>query len=147
MANETNVLSDPSGSRRFICVNLTAPIKTDYKPNYEGLYGQAYRMVIKKDMDWWFSAEEVKEIMDHNRQYQLTPPAIQYFNEYYQPAVDETDGKWLSPTAIYDQLRQIAGSGLKANGVSAFGRFLWNMPELQHRRVGSSKQYLVKKKE
>ena len=145
--NETNVLSDPSGSRRFICVNLTAPIKTDYKPNYEGLYGQAYRMVIKKDMDWWFSAEEVKEIMDHNRQYQLTPPAIQYFNEYYQPAVDETDGKWLSPTAIYDQLRQIAGSGLKANGVSAFGRFLWNMPELQHRRVGSSKQYLVKKKE
>ena len=145
--NETNVLSDPSGSRRFICVNLTAPVKTDYKPNYEGLYGQAYRMVVKKDMDWWFSAEEVKEIMDHNRQYQLTPPAMQYFNEYYLPAVDETDGKWLSPTAIYDQLRRIAGSGLKANGVSAFGRFLWNMPELQHRRVGSSKQYLVKKKE
>ena len=145
--NETNVLSDPSGSRRFICVNLTAPIKTDYKPNYEGLYGQAYRMVVKKEIDWWFSAEEVKEIMDHNRQYQLTPPAIQYFNEYYLPAADETEGKWLSPTAIYDQLRQIAGSGLKANGVSAFGRFLWNMPELQHRRVGSSKQYLVKKKE
>jgi hypothetical protein len=85
--------------------------------------------------------------MEHNRQYQLTPPAIQYFNEYYQPAVDESDGVWLSPTAIYDQLRRIAGSGLKANGVSAFGRYLWNMPELQHRRVGSSKQYLVKKRE
>ena len=27
--NETNVLSDPTGSRRFICVNLTAPINTD----------------------------------------------------------------------------------------------------------------------
>ena len=145
--NEMNVLSDPSGSRRFICVNLTAPVNTDYKPNYEGLYGQAYKMVLNKEMEWWFSAEEVKEIMDHNHQYQLTPPAIQYFNEYYLPAVDETDGKWLSPTAIYDQLRQIAGAGLKANGVSAFGRYLWNMPELQHRRVGSSKQYLVKKKE
>lgn len=145
--NETNVLSDPSGSRRFICVNLTAPIHTDYKPNYEALYGQAYRMVINREMEWWFSAEEVKEIMNHNRQYQLTPPAVQYFNEYYQPALDETDGKWLSPTAIYDQLRQIAGAGLKANGVSAFGRYLWNMPELQHRRVGSSKQYLVKKKQ
>ena len=145
--NEMNVLSDPSGSRRFICVNLTAPINTDYKPNYEGLYGQAYKMVLNKEMEWWFSAEEVKEIMDHNRQYQLTPPAVQYFNEYYLPAVDETDGKWLSPTVIYDYLRQIAGSGLKANGVSTFGRYLWNMPELQHRRVGSSKQYLVKKKE
>lgn len=145
--NETNVLSDPSGSRRFICVNLTAPIHTDYKPNYEALYGQAYKMVINREMEWWFSAEEVKEIMNHNRQYQLTPPAVQYFNEYYQPALDETEGKWLSPTAIYDQLRQIAGAGLKANGVSAFGRYLWNMPELQHRRVGSSKQYLVKKKQ
>ena len=144
--NETNVLSDPSGSRRFICVSLTAPVNTDYKPNYEALYGQAYKMVLNREMDWWFSAEEVKEIMAHNRQYQLTPPAIQYFNEYYQPADDETDGKWLSPTAIYDQLRLIAGAGLKANGVSAFGRYLWNMPELQHRRVGSSKQYLVKKK-
>jgi hypothetical protein len=144
--NETNVLSDPSGSRRFICVSLTAPVNTDYKPNYEGLYGQAYKMVINRDMNWWFSAEEVNEIMEHNRQYQLTPPAIQYFNEYYQPAVDESDGMWLSPTAIYDQLRRIAGSGLKANGVSVFGRYLWNMPELQHRRVGSSKQYLVKKR-
>ena len=145
--NEMNVLSDPSGSRRFICINLTAPINTEYKPNYEGLYGQAYKMVLNREMDWWFSAEEVKEIMAHNRQYQLTPPAVQYFNEYYLPALDETDGKWLSPTAIYDQLRQIVGAGLKANGVSSFGRFLWNMPELQHRRVGSSKQYLVKKKE
>ena len=145
--NETNVLSDPSGSRRFICVSLTAPVNTDYKPNYEGLYGQAYKMVINREMNWWFSAEEVSEIMKHNRQYQLTPPAIQYFNEYYQPASDESDGVWLSPTAIYDQLRRIAGSGLKANGVSAFGRYLWNMPELQHRRIGSSKQYLVKKRE
>ena len=145
--NETNVLSDPSGSRRFICVSLTAPVNTDYKPNYEALYGQAYKMVMNREMDWWFSAEEVKEIMAHNRQYHVTPAAIQYFNEYFLPAVDETEGKWLSPTAIYDQLRLIAGAGLKANGVSAFGRYLWNMPELQHRRVGGGKQYLVKKKE
>jgi Predicted P-loop ATPase and inactivated derivatives len=96
--NESNVLSDPSGSRRFICISLTAPINTDYKPNYEALYGQAYKMIINREIDWWFNADEVKEIMAHNRQYQLTPPAVHYFNEYYQPAMDETDGKWLSPT-------------------------------------------------
>ena len=144
--NETNVLSDPTGSRRFICVSLTAPIHTDYKPNYEALYGQAYRMIMNKEMEWWFNTEEVQKIMAHNRQYQLTPPAVQYFNEYYEPALDETEGTWLSPTAIYNHLRQMAGASLKTNGVSAFGRYLWNMPELQHRRVGCSKQYLVKKK-
>ncbi len=145
--NEVNVLSDVTGSRRFICVNLTGPVNTDYKPNYEGLYGQAYQMIMNKQMEWWFNAEEVQEIMEHNREFQLTPASIQYFNEFYEIATDEKNGIWLSPTAIYEDLRKIGGSGLKANGVSTFGRYLWNMPGLQHRRVGSSKQYLVRKKD
>ena len=144
--NELSVLNDPTGSRRFICVNLTSPVRTDYKPNYEALYGQAYSLIIHKQIDWWFSADEVKEMMAHNVQYQSIPPSIQYFQEYYEPATDEEEGQWISPTAIYDDLRRVAGSGLKANGVSTFGRYLWNMPGLQHRRIGTSKQYLVRMK-
>ena len=144
--NETNVLSDPSGSRRFICVSLTAPVDTEYKPNYEALYGQAYQMVLNREMDWWFSAEEVQEIMAHNRQYQVTPPAIQYFNEYFEAVSDESDGVWMSPTAIYDELRKVAGSGLKASGVLSFGRYLSNMPDLQQKRTKKGKSYLVRKK-
>ena len=142
--NEQNVLSDPTGSRRFICVSLTAPIDTDYQPNYEALYGQAYTIVTERRMQWWFTPEETAQIQAHNKQFQMVPPAIQYFNEYYEAAADESEGTWLSPTAIYDRLRRIAGAGLKANGVAAFGRHLWNMPDLKHRRTGSSKQYLVR---
>jgi predicted P-loop ATPase len=144
--NELNALNDPTGSRRFICVNLTNPVLTDYKPNYEALYGQAYSLIIHKQIDWWFNADEVKEIMVHNAQYQSVPPSIQYFQEYYEPAKNEEEGQWISPTAIYDELRRVAGSGLKANSVSSFGCYLWNMPGLQHRRVGTSRQYLVRKK-
>lgn len=144
--NETNVLSDPSGSRRFICVNLTAPINTDYKPNYEALYGQAYKMVMNRDMEWWFDAGEVKEIMEHNRQYQILPASVQYFNEHFEVTDDENDGEWMSPTAIFDSLRKIAGSGLKANGVLNFGRHLSNMPDILMKRTRKGKLYLVKKK-
>lgn len=144
--NEISVLNDPTGSRRFICVNLTAPVNTDYKPNYKALYGQAYKIILQNQIDWWFNADEVKEIMAHNAQYQQIPPSVQYFYEYYEPATNEEEGTWMSPTAIYESLRSLPGSGLKANGVSAFGRYLWNMPDLQHRRMGPSKQYLVKKK-
>jgi hypothetical protein len=144
--NELSVLTDPTGSRRFICVHLTAPVDTAYKPNYAALYGQAYTMVTEHQMEWWFNTDEVREIMEHNKQYQVLPPAVQYFNEYFEPAPDEEAGKWMSPTAIYDDLRSIAGSGLKANGVSTFGRYLRNMPRLQNRRVGSGSQYLVRKK-
>lgn len=144
--NETNVLSDPTGSRRFICINLTAPVNTDYKPNYEALYGQAYRMVMNRDMEWWFDAEEVKEIMEHNRQYQVLPAAIQYFNEYFEVVDDESEGEWLSPTAIYDKLRKVAGAGLKASGILTFGRFLSNMPDIRQKRTRKGKLYLVKQK-
>ena len=144
--NETNVLTDPTGNRRFICVNLTAPIDTSYKPNYEALYGQAYQMVMNRQMEWWFNPKEVKEIMEHNRQFQLVPPAVMYFNEHFEIVDNEQDGEWLSTTAIYEELRKLAGSSLKASGLIIFGRHLSNMPGLRHKRTSQGKVYLVRKK-
>lgn len=144
--NETNVLSDPTGSRRFICVRLTAPIDTAYKPNYEALYGQAYRMVINREIDWWFNADEVQELMDHNRQFQIVPPAVMYFNEYFEAVQDESEGEWLSPTAIFDELRKKAGAGLKAGNVIGFGRHLKNMSGLRQKRSAKGILYLVRQK-
>jgi len=144
--NEPSVLSDPTGSRRFICVRLTAPVDTNYKPNYEGLYGQAYHLVVNERMNWWFTPEEVRELTEYNRQFQITPPAIQYFNEYFASAKDEVEGTWMSPTAIYTELRHLAGAGLNANGVSTFGRYLKNMPDLQQKRGEKGAFYLVRRK-
>ena len=143
--NEVNVLSDSTGNRRFICVQLKAPINTKYKPNYEALYSQAYQLVMKGEQ-YWFNAEEIKEVMAHNRQYEIVPPAMMYFNEYYEVASNETEGKWTSPTAIYDHLRKIAGASLKANGVSAFGKYLKNIPGLQQKRINKGIFYLVREK-
>lgn len=143
--NETQVLSDPTGSRRFICVKLTAPIRTDYKPNYEALYAQAYKLAMSYDQSWWFDAGEVAEIMKHNQQFQTTPTVALYFHEHFAPANNEIEGEWLSTTAIYEQLRAKVGSGLKASGIITFGRYLSGIAALKQRRTGNSKQYLVKK--
>ena len=144
--NESSVLSDPTGNRRFICVQLTAPVNTAYKPNYEALYGQAYTLIMSHEEQWWFTPEETKAIMDHNRQFELMPPALQYFNEHYEIVDNEEEGEWQSPTAIYERLRRLAGSGLKANGVAAFGRYLRNVPGLRHKRVANGRMYLVREK-
>ncbi len=144
--NESNVLSDPTGNRRFICVQLTAPVNTAYKPNYEALYGQAYTIIMHHEEQWWFTPDETKAIVDHNRSFEVAPPALQYFNEYYDIPADDSDGEWLSATAIFDHLRRIAGSGLKASAVSTFGRHLKNIPNLRQRRTKNSIQYFVKKR-
>lgn len=39
--NQADVLADPSGSRRFLSVELTGPIDVSTPPNYEQLYAQA----------------------------------------------------------------------------------------------------------
>ena len=144
--NETNVLTDPSGNRRFICVRLTAPIDTSYKPNYDALYSQAYRLVANNEEPYWFTPDEVQAVIAHNREFELVPSAVYYFKEYYEAVEDEQDGEWLTTTAIYDRLRKIAGSGLKANGVSRFGRYLRNMPGLQQKRLSNGMAYLVRKR-
>ena len=144
--NDTNVLSDPTGSRRFICVQLTAPVNTDYQPNYEALYGQAYTIVMERRMKWYFEADEVKAIMAHNRDYQLVPPAVYYFHEHFEMVQDEDEGTWLSVTAIYERLRTLVGSSLNAMGVSRFGRMISNIEGIQRRRLRTGVVYLVKEK-
>ena len=144
--NETNVLADPTGNRRFICVRLTAPIDVSYKPNYAALYSQAYRLVANMEERYWFTSEEVQAIIAHNRDFEMVPPAVYYFREYYEPVQEERDGEWTTATAIYDQLRKIAGSGLNANGVARFGRHLANMPGLRQKRLSGGMAYLVRAK-
>ena len=142
--NEEQVLTDPTGNRRFICVRLTAPIDTAYKPNYEQLYSQAWQLLDQGEQ-YWFSADEVAQVVAHNRQYEVEPPAVLYFKEYYDPCdTPSAEGaQWLTATAIYQHLRRRVGAGLNVNGSSNFGRFLANMPGLQHRRSGKGNEYLV----
>ena len=86
------------------------------------------------------------ERMHRRASEEIIPPAVLYFHEFYEPADNEDDGEWMSPTAIYESLRRIPGSGLKANWVSTFGRYLFNMPGLKRDRSQQERIYLVKRK-
>ena len=85
----------------------------------------------------------MQTIIAHNRDFEMVPPAVYYFREHYEVVQDERDGEWTTATAIYDQLRKIAGSGLNANGVARFGRHLANMPGLRQKRLSGGMAYLV----
>ena len=144
--NEQNVLSDVTGNRRFICVRLTKPIDTNVKLNYDALYSQAYHLLTEGDEQYWLTAEEVKAVMTHNREFELITPAVHYFNEYYEVVQSEDDGTWMSPTAIYTKLRNKVGAGLKAEGVSVFGRYLKHIHGLRNKRSAGHELYLVREK-
>ena len=146
--NQADVLADPSGSRRFLSVELTAPIDVSTPPNYEQLYAQAMHALHKAHERYYFGPEETQQIVEWNKRFSIKTAAEQFFLDYFEPADDETEGEWISASAIFSFLKEKVGvSLLKPANVASFGRRLANIPGLKKRVTCSNSLYLLKRKQ
>ena len=144
-SNMKDILSDPSGNRRFIGVELTGPIDVSIRPNYQQLFAQALSALNNGEKSY-FDAQQVKLIMKSNSQFEIIQPIDQYFLLYFELVEDEKEGEYLTAAEIFDYLKKQIGSSLKVNSLMGFGRKLANMSELKHKRFADGMKYLVKKK-
>ena len=144
-SNMKDILSDPSGNRRFIGVELTGPIDVSVRPNYQQLFAQALS-ALRNGEKSYFDAQQVKLIMKSNSQFEVIQPIDQYFLLYFELVEDEKEGEYLTAAEIFDYLKKQIGSSLKVNSLMGFGRKLANMSELKHKRFADGMKYLVKKK-
>ena len=144
-SNMKDILSDPSGNRRFIGVELTGPIDVSVRPNYQQLFAQALSALNNGEKSY-FDAQQVKLIMKSNSQFEIIQPIDQYFLLYFELVEDEKEGDYLTAAEIFDYLKKQIGSSLKVNSLMGFGRKLANMSELKHKRFADEMKYLVKKK-
>ena len=144
-SNMKDILSDPSGNRRFIGVELTGPIDVSVRPNYQQLFAQALSALNNGEKSY-FDALQVKLIMKSNSQFEIIQPIDQYFLLYFELVEDEKEGDYLTAAEIFDYLKKQIGSSLKVNSLMGFGRKLANMSELKHKRFADGMKYLVKKK-
>lgn len=144
-SNMKDILSDPSGNRRFIGVELTGPIDVSVRPNYQQLFAQALSALNNGEKSY-FDAQQVKLIMKSNSQFEIIQPIDQYFLLYFELVENEKEGDYLTAAEIFDYLKKQIGSSLKVNSLMGFGRKLANMSELKHKRFADGMKYLVKKK-
>lgn len=145
-SNMTDILSDPSGNRRFIGIELTAPIDTSRVPDHRQLFAQALQL-LRNDSRSWFDKAETEQIMLWNRRYEIQEPADQYFSLCFSVADDPLDpsAEWLSTAEIFDVIKQKVGSSLQVNTLIAFGRKLANMSGMRRRKCETCTRYLVKR--
>ena len=145
-SNMTDILSDPSGNRRFIGIELTAPIDTSRVPDHHQLFAQALQL-LRNGSRSWFDKAETEQIMLWNRRYEIQEPADQYFSLCFSVADDplDPDAEWLSTAEIFDVIKQKVGSSLQVNTLIAFGRKLANMPGMRRRKCATCTRYLVKR--
>ena len=144
-SNMEDILSDPSGNRRFLGVELTGPIDVSQLPNYEQLYAQALA-ALQAGEKTYFDAEQTKLIMASNRKFEVISPVDQYFNLYFDLTDDAKQGEYLTAAEIFQELKSHIGSSVKLSNLISFGRKLSQMPSIHRKRFNDGMRYLVVRK-
>lgn len=135
-SNQKDLLTDPSGSRRFICVEVTGQINTS-PIDYEQLYAQAM-YELEQGERYWFDYEDEQVMTEHNREFEQNSPEEQLFFSFFRAADEDEAGEWLSTTEIMERL--VSKSNLKFSDkkVRLLGRTLakHKLPS-RHSRYGT----------
>ncbi len=95
-SNQKELLTDTTGSRRFLCVEVKKKIDCTL-PDYAQLYAQLKTELLGGER-YWFTSEEEKNIQDYNRIfYKCSPEQDVFFRCFRLPSEGE-EGVQLSST-------------------------------------------------
>ena len=143
-SNHKDLLSDLSGNRRFICVEVTAPIDTNVSVNYSQLYAQAFHAVMHGERYWLDDADEAL-LKESNEEFRQVSPLEHLLMSCFSVASPEAeDGEWLMAMDIFNHLQSKTKEKLALGKLTHLGRVLkkWNVP---NKRVGKGSLYYLKK--
>ena len=113
--NSRQILSDPTGSRRFLCVEVTHMISEEVI-EHKQLYAQLKQEVLDGERDY-LNKEEEKEVQRRNKAYYRQSLLEDVFHAYYRhPKVDE-EGQWFTAADMFRTLNKKNPAALR--GISA----------------------------
>ena len=144
-SNRRDLLTDLSGSRRFICVEVTKAIDCTMPLDHAQLYAQLLHE-LKNGERCWFSKAEEAEIQAANRPFYRVTPAEELIGSCFEFAeADEQGARLMSAADIYAELRKKNPAALRDCSCTAFSRLLAQLGRRVHTRYGNG--YWVKRKE
>ncbi len=127
-SNSDTLLSDPTGSRRFLCVEIAESIDVATPIEYEQLYAQCLHLLDNGERHH-FIDDEVRDIELRNRGFRRSLPLEELFFAHYRLPREGEEPELLSAAEIYDHLydldprtmrgvcRQNFGAELRSFGV------------------------------
>lgn len=121
-SNQKELLTDPTGSRRFLCVEVED--KIDCSPvDHTQLYAQLKSELLSGER-YWFNAEEETEIMASNAAFYRRPVEEDVFYACFRPAGESEKGLSLSAAAIFQYLKKCNPSAMRGASAGNFGKIL-----------------------
>ena len=150
-SNRRDLLTDFSGSRRFICVEVEHAIDCTTPIDYAQLYAQLLHELNNGERCWFSKAEEA-EIQAANRPFYRVTPAEELISSCFAFAeAGEQGARLMSAADIYTVLKKKnpaalkdCPAALKDCSCTSFSRLLAQLGQRVHTRYGNG--YWVKRK-
>ena len=144
-SNRRDLLTDLSGSRRFICVEVQQVIDCSTPVDYGQLYAQL-KQELEQGARCWFSKDEERRMEQANRSFYRTTPAEELLAGTFRFAEPGDEKAYLlSAAQIYTILKSQNPVPLRGCTPSAFSKLLAQLGRRVHTQFGNG--YWVKRVE
>ena len=130
--NERHVLTDRTGSRRFLILEPDGIINVE-GINHDQLYAQVLHEIEDEKLPHWFSKDDEAEMEKHNKDYYVLTDVERLFLRYFSIPEREGEGAFMSGPEIMQELEKHSQKTMAGVTANAFGR---SMTRLGLRRVG-----------
>lgn len=135
-SNQKELLSDPSGSRRFLCIEVVE--KIDCSPiDHDQIYAQL-KARLSGGERYWFTAEEEAEIMASNAEFNKQAIEDDVFHLCFRQAAKSEQPLFLSAAEIFERMKKQNPAAMRDIAANRIGPFLNNLGiERVHTRYGN----------
>lgn len=121
-SNRKELLTDPTGSRRFLCVEIEDKI-SDAPIEHAQLYSQL-KSEIFSGVRYWFTEEEEKAIMENNASFQRRSMAEDVFHLCYEIPKTDEDYVLLSAAQMFTYMKKQYPSAMRDASEASFSKTL-----------------------
>ncbi|BEG99158.1 BT4734/BF3469 family protein [Bacteroides sedimenti] len=101
--NNFDPLTDPTGSRRFICIEVDGVIDYQKPIDYRQLYAQAVA-ALRNQERYWFTREEEAYITESNSRFQQVIPEVETIHSYFRSPRGNEESEELTCSEILDRI-------------------------------------------
>ena len=121
-SNRRDLLNDPTGSRRYLCIEVNERI--DNVPlEHKQLFAQL-KTELAGGERYWFDAGEEQDLMKHNENYYILPPQHDVFFQCFRLPADEEKHQLHTAAYLYSLLAKRFPAAMRGMNANKFGKLL-----------------------
>jgi len=121
-SNRRDLLNDPTGSRRYLCIEVEKKIENT-PLEHKQLFAQL-KAELANGERYWFNGEEEKELMKHNEPYYIQPPMHDVFFQCFRLPEKGEAHQLQTAAQLYELLTKRFPSAMRGMNANQFGKTL-----------------------